>query len=261
MNVELLPEGPKVEESAAPRSLLNYGPFAAITVAVTSFFGSQLLAGVALALLPSLLGWDEARIQQWFDSSMLPQAIIIGLSGVIGIVLIRLFLHSRGNRLLQLGLAPPKLAIIWQAVAGFFVYLVSYLLVVAAAKTLIPALNLEQEQDLGFEIGAGSNILLLVFTLVVVPPIVEEIVMRGFLFGGLRNKVSFLPAALVTSTLFAAAHLPGGKDGLLWVGAIDTFVLSVVLCYMREKTGNLWPCIAVHAIKNGLALVYLVHLG
>lgn len=248
-------------EPPASRSLLNYGPAAALTVALVGFFGSQLLAAIAVGLFPSFLGWEQARIERWFDSGVLPQTLVIGLSGLISIVLIRLFLHSRGNRLLQLGLGRPKLAIIWQAIAGFFVYLLGYLLVVAAAKALIPALNLEQEQDLGFDIGAGSNILLLAFTLVVIPPLVEEIVMRGFLFGGLRTKLSFLPAALVTSSLFAAAHLPGGKDGLLWVGAIDTFVLSVVLCYLREKTGNLWPCIAVHAIKNGLALIYLVNLG
>lgn len=248
-------------EQETIREKLHYGPLSALLITVGSFFGSQLLAGVVVSFFPLFIGWDEARIQQWFDNSVLPQTLIIALSGLISILLIRLFLHMRGNRLIQLGLGRPKLSFIWQALAGFAVYMVGYLVLLVAVKALIPALDLEQKQELGFDFSAKENIVLLAFSLVIIPPVVEEIVMRGFLFGGLRTKVPFIFAALGTSLLFAAAHLPAAKDGLLWVGAIDTFVLSMVLCYLREKTGNLWPAIAVHALKNSIALIYLVYLG
>ncbi|MEJ0073120.1 MAG: CPBP family glutamic-type intramembrane protease [Candidatus Saccharibacteria bacterium] len=41
------------------------------------------------------------------------------------------------------------------------------------------------------------------------------------------------------------------------MGAIDTFTLSVVLCYIREKTGTLWSGVLIHALKNGIAFLSL----
>jgi len=92
----------------------------------------------------------------------------------------------------------------------------------------------------------------------VLPPLVEETVFRGFVFAGLRNKLKFVWAALATSALFASAHLQiGNGQPLLWVAALDTFTLSLVLCYLREKTDSLWPGILLHALKNGIAFLSL----
>jgi membrane protease YdiL (CAAX protease family) len=41
------------------------------------------------------------------------------------------------------------------------------------------------------------------------------------------------------------------------VAALDTFTLSLVLCYLRQKTDSLWPGIMLHALKNGLAFMSL----
>ena len=58
------------------------------------------------------------------------------------------------------------------------------------------------------------------------------------------------------------AHLAeGGAAGPLWIGFIDTFILSLVLCYLRVKTGSLWAGITLHALKNGIAFVALFVIG
>ena len=41
---------------------------------------------------------------------------------------------------------------------------------------------------------------------------------------------------------------------------LDTFILSLVLIYLREKTGGLWASITLHAFKNGVAFVALFAL-
>jgi membrane protease YdiL (CAAX protease family) len=94
---------------------------------------------------------------------------------------------------------------------------------------------------------------------VVLPPVVEETVFRGFLFTGIRNRLKPVAAALITSLLFAVPHLleSGQSGSLLWVAGIDTFTLSLVLCYLRHKTDSLWPGIFLHALKNGIAFVAL----
>ena len=41
---------------------------------------------------------------------------------------------------------------------------------------------------------------------VVYAPVLEEIAFRGILFGTLRRKFSFAPAALIGALVFAVAH-------------------------------------------------------
>ncbi len=87
---------------------------------------------------------------------------------------------------------------------------------------------------------------------------------RGFLYGSLKKQWPKIYAVLCTSALFAIAHLQFGSGApLLWVAAIDTFILSLVLIYLRDKTGSLAASIMLHMLKNSLAFValFLLHAG
>jgi membrane protease YdiL (CAAX protease family) len=54
------------------------------------------------------------------------------------------------------------------------------------------------------------------------------------------------------------AHLAGGEGGsTIWIAAIDTFILGMVLAYLRERSGSLWPSIGLHASKNMIAFLFL----
>jgi membrane protease YdiL (CAAX protease family) len=135
------------------------------------------------------------------------------------------------------------------------------------ALTLIshffPGLDINQHQQIGFNNVRGTVELVLTFaSLVILPPLAEEIIMRGFLYTSLRKAMPFAWAAVATSALFATAHLPeGGSAGPLYIAAIDTFVLGMVLSFLREKTGSLWAGITLHALKNGIAFVVLFVIG
>jgi membrane protease YdiL (CAAX protease family) len=129
---------------------------------------------------------------------------------------------------------------------------------VAILTSLIPSLNINQKQEIGFNSVHGAIPLILTFiSLVIIPPLAEEIATRGFLYSGLRKWLPRLVAALAVSILFGAAHLPEGNSGPLWIGGVDMFTLSLVLVFLREKTGNLWAGITLHALKNGIAFVSL----
>ena len=87
---------------------------------------------------------------------------------------------------------------------------------------------------------------------------------RGLLYSSLKKAMPIAGAAVITSLIFAAAHLPeGGAAGPLYVAAIDTFILSLVLVYLREKTGSLWSSITLHSFKNGVAfvLLFVLHIN
>ncbi len=56
---------------------------------------------------------------------------------------------------------------------------------------------------------------------------------------------------LVTSSLFALAHLGHGPD---W---IPLFFLAMGLGYLYQRTGRILPCIVVHMLVNGLGVIQL----
>lgn len=114
-----------------------------------------------------------------------------------------------------------------------------------------PWFDAEETQDVGFSgLMNGPDRFFAMLALVFVAPIVEELVMRGWLYGKLRAKLNFVPSALLTSLLFAVLH---GQ----WNVGITVFFLSLVLCSLREITGSVWSGILLHMLNNGVAFYIL----
>ena len=87
------------------------------------------------------------------------------------------------------------------------------------------------------------------FTLVVLAPVAEELIFRGFMFDKIRARSGFLMTMLLVSLLFGLAHFIGGG----WVAVVVTFSLSLVMCLTREVSGSIYPAMIIHALNNGLA--------
>lgn len=152
----------------------------------------------------------------------------------------------------DIGLAP----------VGFIVSLILAAGLVALF-TIFPWFDAEQTQELGFNTYlAGGDRIIAFITLVVVAPIAEEIVFRGWLYGKLREKLNGalseragkIIAILATSILFGIIHFQ-------WNVGVNVFCLSVVLCVMREITGTIYAGILTHMVKNGVAFYLLYVLG
>lgn len=82
----------------------------------------------------------------------------------------------------------------------------------------------------------------------ILAPLVEEILFRGFLFGGLRTRLSPLRAALVSGAIFGAIHLQPLAFPAL-------FLLGVLLALLYHRTGSLWAPILMHFCINAFAVV------
>lgn len=92
-----------------------------------------------------------------------------------------------------------------------------------------------------------SDRILLIFTAVVVAPLSEELIFRGYLYGVFRRYGGRIPALLLSAALFAAihAHLPA-------LGGL--FVLALALTIVYEFTASLWAPILMHALFNALTV-------
>jgi membrane protease YdiL (CAAX protease family) len=75
-------------------------------------------------------------------------------------------------------------------------------------------------------------------------PIFEELAFRAVLFAGLRSRLGFVPAMLLSSALFGLFHSYGWPGNLLiaWVGCL--------LCWCYERTRSLFPGILLHSLFN-----------
>lgn len=208
-----------------------------VVFVVVVFFAAQLLAGLLVSLYPLIRQWSAAHTNDWFNHAVTAQFSYVVLAEAISLALVYAWLRRYRERFAAIGLKRPRLGDIGYGLLAVVPYYVAYALLLAAVLHLVPSLNVDQKQEIGFDNVQGSLALLLTFvSVVVVVPITEEIMVRGFLYGSLRKALPVLRATLLTSVIFAAAHLPeGGAAGPLWVGAIDTFVLSLALCYLREK--------------------------
>jgi membrane protease YdiL (CAAX protease family) len=192
------------------------------------------------------------------------QTVIAGLTYVLTLSIaigVPYLVRKRKPTLETLGLSR---LMTWTDIGLAPVAFIVYALVLAGAMQaimqLIPSFPVDQVQDIGFKsISRQSEYALAFLILVVIGPFAEELLFRGYLYGKLRTHVPVYAAIIATSVLFALAH---GQ----WNVAIDTFLLSIVMCGLREITGSIWAGILVHMLKNavafyGIFVVPLLMLG
>lgn len=268
---------PKTVNKKTIKKRIGYGAFAAVSFTVIVYFASQIIAFILLALGVILYGSGFGGIAEFLSSaksqeiffraltefmsySVRLQFIYFALVQAVTLWATWWFLKSRNNSWKDIGMArKPAVKDVVPALITFAIYFVFLIVVTVIISALIPGIDTDQEQQLGFKGVSGALPLLMVFiSLVILPPLVEEITVRGFLYTGLKTKYSQVVAMVIASSLFAVAHLQlGSGQAPLWIAAVDTFILSVFLIKLRERTGALWSGMIVHGLKNGLAFLLL----
>ena len=115
----------------------------------------------------------------------------------------------------------------------------------------MPSVDWKQAQDVGFHGLFQFHEYFWAFVcLVVIAPVCEEIIFRGWLYGKLRARLTAVPATLLVSVLFGIMH---GQ----WNVGVTVFAMSLGMCVMRELTGTIWSGVILHMIKNAIAFYAL----
>jgi membrane protease YdiL (CAAX protease family) len=233
-------------------------PLAILLIVALIYFVSQYAASIILSIYAAVSGLNTAQANAWLTNSVPAQFFYVLIFEAFTVGLLYLMLRHYGRSLKSIGLKSVR----WRdggfALIAFPVYLIAYLVAIAVVQHIYPGLNISQGQNIGFTSVHGNFPLALTFiSLVILPPFAEELLFRGFLFEGLKKAMPAVYAGVLTSVLFAVAHLPVGSGGLFWIGALDVFILSLVLVFLKQKTKSLWPGIFLHALKNLVAFISL----
>ncbi|NJD65064.1 MAG: CPBP family intramembrane metalloprotease, partial [Chloroflexi bacterium] len=133
------------------------------------------------------------------------------------------------------------------AVAGLYLAAGAYARGVEAAgiEALIP-----DATRLAATLRDTPALVLYGLTTVVAAPIGEELFYRGLVFGGLAEW-GFVPAAVVSSALFALSHLDAGS-------IIPFTALGMTMAWLYWRSGSLWDAIAFHVLFNLLSFILLI---
>ena len=217
---------------------------------IASIVASQLVIGYLMALI---LGVDTLSQPVW-------TAVYSALSYLVALLLIifippAIIKKSQKSDRNLLGLKGlPTWSDIGLAPIGFIVYLL-----IASILTwlfsLFPWFDAEQVQNVGFSTYlSGAERVIAFFILVVIAPIMEEIIFRGWLYGKIRTKCPMIVSILIVSVVFGIVHFQ-------WNVGVNVSALSIVLCGLREITGTIYSGIILHMLKNGLAFYLLYVLG
>jgi membrane protease YdiL (CAAX protease family) len=121
-------------------------------------------------------------------------------------------------------------------------------------KQFWPDLAPQDSVKIFLENGHWGTRLIMAGAAVIVAPLVEETVFRGFVYGVLKRFTEPFFAAITSSALFALAHFHLGS-------AVPLFVLALGFTGAYERTGSLMVPMLMHALFNGISLVALLVMG
>lgn len=211
---------------------------------VAAFIGAQYIVSFAIIGLIHLgLPWSATST---VDTLSFRVYVYVVMTLIIGWVA---WYRYRKLSLKQVGLAR---LLEWSDIGLGLAGVIVYMLVSTVALTMasnIPGFSPDQAQDIGLGRLFGTDVLLGFFVLVVLTPVFEEVIFRGFLYGRLRNlQFPWWVASLIVSVLFGIAHMQ-------WNVGVDVFCLSMVACILREMTGSIWAGVLLHMVKNFLAFL------
>lgn len=223
------------------------------------FFLAPIISGIVIKFYGQLAVSNNVFVvKEWFHQSVLAQFFYIVLAELSMIVLVMVALKFIKKKAADIGLVRPKAQDFLYIFIGYFWYFLFFITLNILIPIFVPEINNGAKQNIGFETATSNSLPLVFAALAIFPPFAEEIMMRGFVYAGFKKSWGIMPAAIGVSILFAIAHLDlGSGKPLIWMAAVDTFGLSFILIWLREKTGGLTASIGLHVLKNTIAFFYL----
>jgi membrane protease YdiL (CAAX protease family) len=228
------PERPELPDRAAPRWPAWYAGVGFVVASIAT------LIAVGVVAVATGASSDEENTTFTIVATFMQSVIFIGTA-------VLLASRTRRPEPWHFGLRRTRL---WPAIAWAALGLFSFYLFAAVYEA---AVQPDAEQTVAQDLGADEGTIGLIvagFMVVCVAPFAEEFFFRGFFYRALRTRFSVLIAAAIDGALFGVIHFSGSDTALILP---PLAALGFMFCLVYERTGSLYPVIALHAINNALA--------
>ena len=242
---------PSTAVSPAPRTASPWGVWATLgfTAAVA---GAFILVESMVVVVWVVVGAASGRsvAPRSLETNGLLLALATCVAGPVAIALTWLFARIRREMRVAdyLALRPvsPKAVLKW-ATALLLLIMLSDMLTAWLGRPIVPEFMVRAYRTAGF-------VPLLGLALIVVAPLMEEVLFRGFLFEGvLHSRLGAGGAVGFTSLVWALTHVQYDAYGIATI-----FVSGLLLGYVRLKTGSLYATIFLHGLMNLVAMLEAV---
>lgn len=165
---------------------------------------------------------------------------------------------EEGRDVLDIGVSVPSLKQIGIVVGGYVLAVVGAIL--GSQIVALIEVDTGRNQLADTAINNPEIILYLIPVMLFLVGPAEELLFRGIVQGRLRERFDAIPAILLSSTIFAAIHLPA-YVGASWPGRIAAVSLllspALVLGATYEYTGNIVVPALIHGFYNSTLVIGL----
>lgn len=137
----------------------------------------------------------------------------------------------------------------WGLVAGLFLVACT-----VGLSLLLEFMGWKLEEQPIFEAlldGRTSLTWLVVFVVVGVAPLAEELFFRAWMFGALREVAGPWAAYPISAILFASLHFH-------WAATPVYILYGIGLAYLYHRRGSVWCSVVAHSVINITAILYLL---
>lgn len=228
-----------------------------LVLALGNILGELIFSVIAP---PPVLDGTASKIAQAAYSGLLI-FLRLGSAGLFGLILLY---YRQGITPRQAGLSRNNHSLRYLIGQGLVLGLLSGFLVCSlfVLHSLIPLgeglpawwTYSDTPIDTAFWIGLLS-------TSVLIPPLTEEIMARGYFRTRLVESYGMMAGVIITSLVFGLSHtryLNGDSMLLLFMGII--LISSLMWTYLAQKTGSIIAPLVAHAFSNGVGIAVLFNI-
>ena len=245
MNVQWRPYGwnqPGAEELPPLRKNANF-----VGVLMLALVGASMTLPSGLLMLLQVLGAaDLAQVNYGLDKmgylffQTAAYLLYLALPAIVVALIMRRDLRPFPSRRVQPSVLIPAVMV------GLGLMVLANL-VASILMNILSAFGLPRPTSID---TMDTTVLSLVLNLVstaVLPALVEEMVFRGYILGGLRPQGDGL-AIVFSAVFFGLLH-----GNLLQIPF--AFILGLIFGYLTVQTGSIWPAVLLHFLNNAFSVV------
>lgn len=183
--------------------------------------------------------------KQAFNQSVVIWNIVANLITLFVIWLL-LRKHPATDKVLRGTKASVGMSVVW-AVSGVLMLFAGQVVASLITQLFMDTPAGSANTEMLTSLTKQAPVLFVFITLIA--PVIEEIVFRKVLFGGLTNWMNIHVAAVISSLFFALGH--GDLPFLLVY-----FSIGLILCFLYTKTKRITVTIFAHMIMNAIVLLF-----
>src|SRR5882762_5837573 len=239
------PSGPPQAGTPKPWGLL-----ATIVWGVAGFciwFAAQF--AVILGYVMTHPETGDAAVMQAMATNGFLLALVTIVAGPAWIAVMAIAARWRGWRVADyLALVAPRRSEFAFGFACMAALLIAFdVLTYATGRDVVPPFMFESYKTA----QASGSLVLFAIAVVIIGPVTEEIVFRGFLFRGLSASFLGVGGTLIaTSVAWALMHLQ-----YPWLIIAQIFLIGLLLGWLRWASGSTLLTISLHVLANFVALI------